>query len=320
MPLPRLAPAALPPLLAAAGLVLALSSSFPAIALALRDFDPLPLAALRLTVAASVALVLMARGPWPRPTRRQVPALALAGLLTGSVFVLGNAGQVTVSIGAASVLLGTQPLYMALIAVLLFAEPFGRRNWLGLGLAAAGLGVVATGQPGGLAFGAGTTLMIAAALGGAVLALLQRPLLAQYTPLRLSAMLFVIAALWLSPWLAQGVAQARQAAPGALAAVVYLALVPTFVGQLCLAHALRLLGAARAGALFYLIPVVALLIAWIGLGQRPEAATILGGAVALGGVLLATRRPRGGPSAAPPAAPAPQPTPLPAAAPSGTAR
>jgi drug/metabolite transporter (DMT)-like permease len=282
--------AGLAPVLAATGLVLALASSFPAIALALRDFDPLPLAAVRLTLAATVAVVLLSRQSWPRPGRRELAIIALGGLLTGSGFVLGNAGQLTVSIGAASVLLGTQPLYMVLIAVLLFREPFARRNWIGLALAVAGLVMVATGQPGGLQFGAGTTLLIGAAVGNAVLALLQRPLLARYDPLRLSGMLFVAGAIWLSPWLGQGLGQAAAAAPGSLAALVYLALIPTFVGQLCLAYTIRSLGAARAGTLFYLIPVVALIVAWIGLGQRPEVGTVLGGAIALAGVLLATRR------------------------------
>lgn len=288
------------PLLAAVGLVLALSSSFPAIALALRDFDPLPLAALRLSMAALVALTLLSRSRWPRLGRQQLGVIVIGGLLTGSGFVLGNAGQLTVSIGAASVLLSTQPMFMVLIAVLLFREPFARRNWLGLALAMAGLLLVASGQPGGLQFGAGTTLLLAAAIGNAVLALLQRPLLAVFDPLRLSAMLFVAAAVWLLPWLSQGLSQATEARAGSLAAVVYLALVPTFVGQLCLAHAIRSLGAARTGTLFYLIPVSALGIAWVGIGQQPELGTILGGGVALAGVLLATRR-----AAARPAAPEP---------------
>jgi drug/metabolite transporter (DMT)-like permease len=281
----------LAPALASIGLVLALASSFPAIALALRDFDPLPLAALRLSLAAVVGLALLWRGPWPRLNGQQVMMIAVGGLLAGSGFVLGNAGQLTVSIGAASVLLGTQPLYMVLIAVLLFREPFARRNWLGLFLAVAGLGMVATGQPGGLQFGAGTTLLIGAALGNAVLALLQRPLLRVLEPLRLSGLLFVTAAIWLLPWLPRGFVQAAEAAPGSLAAVVYLALIPTFAGQICLALTIRHLGAARAGTLFYLIPAAALVVAWAGLGQRPELATVTGGGIALAGVLLATRRP-----------------------------
>lgn len=276
--------------LAAAGMVLALASSFPAIALGLRDFDPLPMAALRLWLAAVAGLGLLALGARVRPSRREVGLIAAGGLLSGLGFVLGNSGQLTVSIGAASFLLGMQPLYIALFGVLLFREVFTARNWLGLGLAVAGLVLVALGQPGGLRFGAGVVLLIGAAISGAAAALVQRPLVAAFDPLRTSALIFLAGAAWLTPWLAQGLGQAARAEAGSVLAVLYLAVVPTFAGQLGLAYSIRYLGVARAGMLFYLIPVTAMAIAWAGLGQRPEAVTLLGGAVLVAGVALATRR------------------------------
>lgn len=276
--------------LAAAGMVLALASSFPAIALGLRDFDPLPMAALRLWLAAVAGLGLLALGARVRPSRREVGLIAAGGLLSGLGFVLGNSGQLTVSIGAASFLLGMQPLYIALFGVLLFREVFTARNWLGLGLAVAGLVLVALGQPGGLRFGAGVVLLIGAAISGAAAALVQRPLVAAFDPLRASALIFLAGAAWLTPWLAQGLGQAARAEAGSVLAVLYLAVVPTFAGQLGLAYSIRYLGVARAGMLFYLIPVAAMAIAWAGLGQRPEAVTLLGGAVLVAGVALATRR------------------------------
>ncbi|MCC5972094.1 MAG: DMT family transporter [Pararhodobacter sp.] len=275
--------------LAAAGLVLSLASSFPAIAIALQSYEPLPLAALRLTLAALAGVFfLVVTLPQGIDMRAAVKVIA-AGLLVSAAFVLGNTGQLTVSIGAASFLLGMQPLYMALFSVLLLREVFGPRNWLGLGVSFAGLALISVGQPHGLQFGAGATLLVAAALSNAASALVQRPLLVVFNPLRLSALIFIAGAFWLSPWLAQGIRQLSVAPVGPTLAVVYLALVPTFAGQICLAYTIRFLGVARAGVMFYLIPVVATAIAWIGLGQRPELATIAGGACILVGVVLASR-------------------------------
>lgn len=288
-------------LLAAGLMVLALASSFPAIAIGLRGFDPLPMAALRLTLAALAGIAILALGAGLRPTRREWLLIAAGGLLSGLGFVLGNTGQLTVSIGAASFLLGMQPLYIALFGVLLFGELFTGRNWLGLALAVAGLVLVSLGQPGGLRLGAGVVLLIGAAVSGAAAALVQRPLVAAFNPLRTSALIFLAAAVWLSPWLLEGLAQAARAETGPLLAVLYLAVVPTFAGQLGLAYSIRYLGVARAGMLFYLIPVAAMAIAWAGLGQRPEAVTLLGGAALVAGVALATRRRPAAPPAAEPA-------------------
>jgi len=275
--------------LAATGLVLSLASSFPAIAIALQSYEPLPLAALRLTLAAIAGVVFLVVTRPQRIDGRSAVLVMAAGLLVSAAFVLGNTGQLTVSIGAASFLLGMQPLYMALFSVLLLREVFGPRNWLGLGVSLAGLALISVGQPAGLQFGAGATLLVGAAVSNAAAALLQRPLLAIFDPLRTSALIFIAGAFWLSPWLVQGIQQLSAAPVAPTLAVVFLALVPTFAGQICLAYTIRFLGVARAGVMFYLIPVVATVIAWVGLGQRPELATLAGGACVLVGVVLASR-------------------------------
>lgn len=280
-------------LAAAGGLVLTLASSFPAIALALRGLDPMPLASVRLTIAALLACAWLA---WRRPgwlNRREIMLAAACGIVGNAVYVLGNAGQLTVSGGAASFLIATQPLFMAILGVMIFSEPFGPRAWIGTLLGFAGVGLVASGQAGGLHFGAGSYLMLGAALSYAVFALLQKPLLAHRDPVTVAGMAFIAGAIAMLPWLPQGFSQLMQAPREAIGGALFLAFVPTVLGQVSLTFALRSYGTARTGQLLYLVPIVAALLTWALVGDEPSAFTLVGGAAILAGVALVNSRSRG---------------------------
>jgi len=73
---------------------------------------------------------------------------------------------------------------------------------------------------------------------------------------------------------------------------VYLGLVPTAVGFAAWSFALRRTSAGRMAALAYLIPVVAIALAWIVLGEAPPPLAAAGGVLCLAGVYTARRRVR----------------------------
>ena len=75
-------------------------------------------------------------------------------------------------------------------------------------------------------------------------------------------------------------------------AVVFLALVPSFAAYATYAKIQKIFGAAKAGLVMYLIPVVNSLLAWALLGENLEPYHYLGAAMVLPGIWLSTKKKR----------------------------
>ena len=86
-----------------------------------------------------------------------------------------------------------------------------------------------------------------------------------------------------APWL---LAQAPTAGAGATLSAVYLGVVPSAVGFLTWTYAVARTSIARATVSLYLVPVVAVTLAWVWLGERPGALAVVGGVLAVLGVVL----------------------------------
>jgi drug/metabolite transporter (DMT)-like permease len=281
--------------LAAAGItVLLWGAAFPAIHIALGQMQPAPLAALRFAIAgvALGAALLVRRRPLPRG----VDLLLFA--LCGAVGILGynlllNSGQETVSAGAASFIVNIQPVLAAIIAGLALKERLRPLAWLGMAVSLGGVALIAAGQPGGLAFGRGAVLVLGAAFCSASYFVLQKPLAARYGPLTAASLTILFGALWLSPSLPEGIAEAARMDPSGWAAMLFLALGAGVAGYLFWMRALAALGAARATLLLYGVAPLALAISAALTGERPSAPVLIGGLLCLAGVAVSNLRPPG---------------------------
>lgn len=284
-------PAPLLPALAVATTIVVWAAAFPAITLALAGLEPLPLASARFAIAATLAAAWLL---WRRPGRMPIADLGLCaacGLLGGAGYaVFLNLGQTTVSAGAASFLVKTESLWMALLGVLALRESVNAWAWGGTALGFAGVGIIASAQPGGIALGAGAAFVLAAAACSAVGFVLQRRLVQRYGAMQVAAVMFIAAAAALSPWLSEAAGQLQAAAPAVRLWVVFLGVLPTTVGLLCWTYAMGQFGAARAGNFLYLVAPLALVLAWPMSGETPAAATLAGGALVLFGVMLVNTR------------------------------
>jgi drug/metabolite transporter (DMT)-like permease len=93
-----------------------------------------------------------------------------------------------------------------------------------------------------------------------------------------------MAVLWL-PGLAHAV---RHAPLAPTLAIVYLGVLPGALAYVTWAYALSKMPAALLGNSIYLEPPVAIAVAFVWLGELPSGLTILGGVIAIGGVVISS--------------------------------
>ena len=261
------------------------ASAFPGIRAGLTGYSPTHLVALRYAVSA-VALALIAPLAGVRvPARRDALRLAVLGGVGISAYnVALSLGQTHVSAGAASLLVNTGPLFTALLAHLFLGERLRGLGWAGLAVSFTGAVVIAFGSGDDLGLDPWTLLVLLAALFQAVSFVVQKPLYQAYRPLEIAAyMIWAGAALNLV--LAPGLVDAVRGAPmEATLSVVYLGVFPAAVAYVAWSYVLGRMPASQAGSYLYSVPVFAFVIAWVWLGEVPDVATVIGGALALLGV------------------------------------
>lgn len=275
--------------------VLSWAAAFPFIRIGLQELSPMQLAAARFATAAVLVLGWLAWRRPRRPTARDAMAFALSGLLGIAGYnALLNTAELSVAPGAAAFIMSTSPIVTAILSTLFLREKLNRQGWAGSLFSFAGIGLIASGQPGGLALGSGTTLILLAAAGSAVYFVLQRRLIPVYGPLACTAYTLLAGAVLLLPWLPG--ALRSLAAPGALhaalPAVLVLGIFPAALGYASWTFALSHFGPARATHFLYLVPAAAMGLSIFMTGERPGLATLGGGMMAIAGVAAVALRGR----------------------------
>jgi drug/metabolite transporter (DMT)-like permease len=241
-------------------------------------------------LAAVMAAVRRRGGPAVRPAARDLPALALVALTGMTAYqLLLNAGERTVDAGTASLLVATGPIFVAVLAAAFLGERLDRAAWAGVAIGFAGAAIIAVGRPGPLGVSADALLVLLAAVSQAAFFVLQKPLLPRYGSLRVTAWAMWLGTLLLIPFAPAAPAALPAAGAEATAAVAFLGLGASALGFFTWAHALGHLEVHRAASCLYAVPVVAIAVAWLWLGEVPSALSIAGGAIALAGVAITNR-------------------------------
>ena len=278
-------------LLAALVTVVLWSSAFVGIRAAGEDLSPGALSLGRLAVGSALLGVFVLLQRERLPGRRELPLLLVCGVLWFGLYNLAlNEAERRVDAGTASMLVNVGPVLIALLAGIVLREGFPRMLLAGCAIAFGGAVVIglATSER-GVAAGWGAVLCVAAAAfyAGGVVA--QKPLLSRVSALHvtwLAATIGLVVCLPFAPGLVDELGRADRSS---IAWMVYLGAFPTAIGFMTWAYALSRTTAGRMGATTYLVPPIAITIGWAMLGEAPEALAFLGGALCLGGVVVARR-------------------------------
>lgn len=263
------------------------ASAFAAIRVGLAALTPVELAAARyLAAAVPAALYLIIARP-PLPSLRDFLRLIVIGVLFIAAYaVLLNTGEQTIAAGPASFIIQINPIIVALIAMPLLGERFGLGGWVGTLVSFLGVGLIAYGSGDGLGLNIGALLILGAALCTSVSTILQKPLLARMPALAVTAWVLLLGSLPLTPAIPDTLAALKLAPPAVLWSIAYLVVLPTVIGYLTWAIALKRFPASRASNFLYCIAPTATLIGYLWLGEVPSLISLLGGVMAIGGVVI----------------------------------
>ncbi|HJP75032.1 MAG TPA: DMT family transporter [Pseudonocardiaceae bacterium] len=302
-----------PAFLALALTVLLWASAFPAIRVGLAGLGVGGLSFLRLAVASIALAVLAPILKIRRPAARDLPLIVLCGASGMAAYpLLLNWGELHVPAGTASLLVAIAPVFSVLLAAAFLGERLRARTVLGSVVAIAGAAVIAiaSGQVGVSRWGwvpvrgpvltVSALVVLAAAIVQGVYHFASKPLLARYTGMEVACYAMWTGTALLLP-LAPSAIDGLAHAPGsAIGAAIYLGVLPSALGFVVWGYPVARLPVATSTAALYLVPPVALVVAFVWLGEIPRPIELLGGLVSIAGVILInSRKPKPAPVMAP---------------------
>ena len=272
------------------------SSAYAAIAYALPAFTPGEVAFARLAIgSACFALWLLVKRP-PLPARRDWPQLAALGVIGLTVYHMAlNYAETRIASGTAAILISLVPAATAALSALWLRERLPARTLAGLGVALGGVVMVVLASGKQDKFEPMAALVLLSVAASAIYFVGQKPLFARSSVFGVTAFTFFAGTLGALPF-ATHLPQALDAAPWPrIGALLWLGFAPTFVGYIAWNIAIHRSSASQVSSFIYFSPPIAVLIGWVWLGERPGLLTLVGGAVTVGGVILANARGRAAP-------------------------
>jgi drug/metabolite transporter (DMT)-like permease len=267
------------------------SSAYAAIAYALASFTPGEVALARLAIGSLCFALLVWAKRVPLPQRSDWLQLAVLGVLGLTVYHLClNYAETRIASGTAAIIISLVPAATATLSALWIGEHISVRRMLGLGIALVGVILVVLASGKQVKFQPMAGLVLISVLVCAVFFVGQKSLFARNNMVGVTAFGFFAGTLGSLPF-GLGLPHALMLAPWQhIAALVWLGVAPTFIGYLTWNAALKRAPASQVSSFIYFSPPIAVFIGWVWLNEQPSWLTLIGGAVTVGGVILANSR------------------------------
>jgi drug/metabolite transporter (DMT)-like permease len=269
------------------------SSGYVAGKAALPFVGPYTMIFLRFASAAVILLAaaLVTRAPWPQ-TWKDAGHIAVVGLLIQAMQFSGLYTEINlgVSAGVSALIVGTMPIFVALGAGVFLSERIKAHQWLGLMIGLVGVALVVSER---LSFGEATVggyIAILFALLGITLGTLYQKKFCTGMDLRTGGFIQLSIAATVAFVAAYTLEDLQfTVTPTFLFATSWMSLVNSIGAVSVLYVMIRRGEASKVASLFYLIPGVTALMAFVILGETLHSLAIVGFAVTAFGVYLNNR-------------------------------
>lgn len=257
---------------------------------------PLEMSAVRFAIAAVVLLAIarITRTPLVWTRLRYVVIAAIFGVFGYNALVFVALTMTPASDGALIVPTGI-PVITAVLATLIAGAPLTQGKVLGLAIGTVGGALVLLG---GQAPGTevtdrrlvGDLLLLGGAVCWATYSVLGQIAMRDRSPLAYTTLTIAIGAVMLAPlgFLEQGYRDVPSWSLESWALILFITIIATVIAFVLYYWAVRRFGAGTGALVTYFVPVAGVVLAFLILSERPHPLQLVGGAVILAGVRIAT--------------------------------
>jgi len=269
------------------------ASAYVGIRYGLRFFSPDDVALLRYGTASVMMVIFYFLQPRrSNITPRDIPPLFLMGVLGIRLYNIAlNYGEVIISAGVASFIVGLMPVFALLLAVVFLHEKVKPATWIGVGVSLFGLALIAINSYSGKQPIWGIAATFFATVSCACFTIIQKKLSARFQAIELAAFAIWFGTLIMLFDLPHLISHLQHQPLNATLNVMYLGIFPGALAYISWAYTLSKLPTTKAVTFLYIVPFITTVLSWWVLHELPSTMALSGGIIAMvGAVFVHLRR------------------------------
>lgn len=276
--------------------VVAWGISFIATKIALRAVSPVTIINLRLILAVILLSIfaIVTKQSFKIELKKHFGILILALVAVFHLWIQVTGLQYT-SASNTGWIIGTTPVFMALLGILFFKEKLSLLNIIGIVVSTFGLLLlISKGYLSSIGFvsNKGDFMVLASAFTWSIYSIINKKIAMSYSPLMTTLFLFMIMAVILIPFNVNQIVinSVLNMSTGEWGAIIFLGLICSGVSYVLWAQTLSEMDSARTGAFLYIEPFVTVFTAALFLKENLTLMVLLSGIIITAGVIMVNRK------------------------------
>lgn len=271
----------------AAVTILFWSSSFAGIKQGLEGYSPGHFVLLRFLTASLVFCVLSCFKLIHLPKKEDIVKLFILAVLGITIYhTCLTFGETVVQAGTAGLLIASVPAFTAVFSYLLFKERLSFMGWAGIIVGFLGTVVICVGNGKGFSFTGGAILILIASLSTTFFFIYQKPFFKKYGSVELTAYFTWFGTIPMLIFIPDFFTQMSHVPIASTLSGVYLGILPSAFAYITWSLALARSSASVVASSLYIEPILAVLIAWAWINEKPGLVVLAGGLITILGVIM----------------------------------